>query len=281
MGKLVVLVLPFFVLVLAASACAQERGFDYAPWDRVLKRFVTDTGRVDYAALKASPGDLNQYVRQIAVHSPISHPNDFPTRDSQLAFWINAYNALVMKSVIDHWPISSVRKVGKLPYSLFWREKFVAGGQKYTLDGIEGILRKKLAEPRIHFAIVCASNSCPRLQRDAYTSENTERFLDEAARSYVNEPRNLRIDTAHKRVTLAFIFGHYHGDFEGYLRARDNSATRQPVLDYIRIYANPKNRAALDALKKPTVDHFSYDWGINDVNAPIIAAQYTTKENEP
>ena len=279
MRKPVFLVLPFFVLALAASVCAQERGFDYAPWDRVLKKFVTDTGRVDYAALKASPGGLDQYVQQIAARSPISDPNDFSTRNSQLAYWINAYNALVMKGVIDHWPISSVRKVGKLPYSFFWREKFVVGGQKYTLDDIEGILRKKLAEPRIHFAIVCASNSCPRLQRKAYTSENAERLLDEAARCYVNEPRNVRIDTGHNRVTLALIFGHYHEDFQNY--ARDNSLGGQPVLGYIRIYANPENRAALDALKKPIVDHFSYDWGINDVNAPIIAAKYTTKENEP
>jgi len=281
MRKLVALVLPFFVLALAASVCAQERGFDYAPWDRVLKRFVAKTGRVDYAALKANPGDLDRYVEQVASRSPISDPNVFPTRDSTLAYWINAYNALVMKGVIDHWPISSVRKVGKLPYSFFWREKFVAGGQKYTLDDIEGILRKKLAEPRIHFAIVCASNSCPRLQREAYTSENTERLLDEAARFYVNEPRNVGIDTARKSVTLAFIFGHYHADFENYVRARNNSTTGQSVLGYIRIYANPENRAALDALKKPTVHHFSYDWGINDVNAPIIAAKYSTKENEP
>ncbi len=274
------LILGLGLVLSAGTAQAYGLQFDNSAWDRVLKKFVTKTGRVDYAALKATPGDLDQYVKQLAARSPISDPNAFPTRDSRLAYWINAYNALVMKGVIDHWPISSVRKVSTLPYSFFWREKFVAGGQKYTLDGIEGILRKKLAEPRIHFAIVCASNSCPRLQREAYTSENTERLLDEAARFYVNEPRNVRIDAAHKRVTLAFIFGHYHGDFEDYARARNNSATGQLVLDYIRIYANPKNRAALDTLKKPTVDHFSYDWGINDVNAPMIAAKYTTKENE-
>jgi len=281
MRKLNFLLLPFFVLALAASACAQEQGFDYAPWDRVLKKFVTETSQVDYAALKANPDDLNQYAEQIAARSPISDPNDFPTRDSQLAYWINAYNALVMKAVIDHWPVSSVRKIGKLPYSFFWRKKFVAGGQMYTLDNIEDILRKKLAEPRIHFAIVCASNSCPRLQRKAYTPENTERLLDEAARLYVNEPRNLKIDVAHNRVVLPNILGHYHEDFENYVRAHNATITGQPQVDYIRLYANPANRALLDALKNPKVDHFGYDWGINDINAPVATDKFVAKEEKP
>jgi len=128
-------------------------------------------------------------VEQIASRSPVSHPQVFSTRDSQLAYWINAYNALVIKAVVENWPTKSVRNLGKL-YSFFWARKFVAGGKEYTLNNIEDILRKKLVEPRIHFAIVCASNSCPRLQREAYTPENAERLLDEAARFYVNEPRN-------------------------------------------------------------------------------------------
>ena len=162
MSRLGFLFLPFFAVALASSAYAQQREFDHAPWDRVLKTYVTEKGRVDYAALKANPGDLNQYVKQIAERSPVSDPDGFPTRDSQLAYWINAYNALVMKAVVDNWPTKSVRNLGKL-YSFFWGRKFIAGGKEYTLDNIEDILRKKLAEPRIHFAIVCASNSCPRL----------------------------------------------------------------------------------------------------------------------
>jgi hypothetical protein len=226
--------LAFFLLAGPVSAAPQQASslpLDYAPWDRVLKKYVTDTGRVDYAALKASPADLNQYVEQIASRSPVSHPQDFPTRESQLAYWINAYNALVMKAVVENWPTKSVSNLGKL-YSFFWGRKFVAGGKEYTLNNIEDILRKKLVEPRIHFAIVCASNSCPRLQREAYTPENTERLLDEAARFYVNEPRNLKIDVAHNRVTLPNILGHYHEDFENYMLAYN--ATGHCQVDYIR-----------------------------------------------
>jgi hypothetical protein len=280
MRKLNFLVLPIFVLALAASAGAQEQGLDYAPWDRMLKKFVTEKGRVDYGALQANPADLNQYVEQIAARSPISNPNDFPTRSSQLAYWINAYNALVVKAVVENWPTKSVRNLGKL-YSFFWGRKFVAGGKQYTLNNIEDVLRKNLAEPRIHFAIVCASNSCPRLQREAYTPENTERLLDEAARLYVNEPRNLKIDVAHNRVTLPKILGHYHEDFENYVRAHKATVTGQPQVDYIRPYTNPANRALLDQLRNPKVDHFGYDWGINDVNAPVASGEFFEKEETP
>ncbi len=280
MRKLKFLVLPFFVLALAAgTACAQEQGFDYAPWDRVLKRFATAAGRVDYAALKADAVDLELMVAEIAARSPDSAPQDFPTRDSQIAYWVNAYNILVVQGVVEHWPVASVRKIGALPFSFFWQRKVVAGGKRYTLDNIEDILRKKLLEPRIHFAIVCASNSCPRLQREAYTPENTDRLLDEAARFYLNESRNLKIDAARNRVTLPYILGHYREDFESYVRAKGLARSGQPLLDYIRLFANPVNRAALDALTSPRVEHFGYDWGINDVHAPPATGKRVAKED--
>ena len=274
----------FFLLVLGLlvmkAGTARAHEFDHSAWDRVLEKYVTETGRVDYAALKADSGDLDRYAQQIAARSPVSHPQVFPTRESQLAYWINAYNALVIKAVVENWPTKSVRRLGKL-YSFFWARKFVAGGKEYTLNNIEDILRKKLAEPRIHFAIVCASNSCPRLQREAYTPENTERLLDEATRFYVNEPRNLRIDVAHNRVTLPNILGHYHEDFENYVRAHNAAATGHAQVDYIRLYANVANRTLLEKVENPKVDHFGYDWGINDVNAPVATGKFAEKEERP
>lgn len=260
-------VLPFLVFGSGAGWAAE---FDHAPWDRVLKRFVTETGRVDYRALQSAPADLNQYVSQLAARSPVSRPQDFPTRESQLAYWINAYNALVMKSVIEHWPAKSVRDIGVLPYSFFWLQKFVVGGRRYTLNAIENdFLRKQFQEPRIHFVIVCAANSCPRLQREAFTPNNTGRLLEEAARFFVNEPRNLKIDPAANQVTVARIFSFYEKDFENDVRRRGISRLGHPVLDTIGLYADLKNRALLDALKKPSVRYFDYDWGINDVDVGV------------
>ena len=278
---LVVLLALFATPAGAVPQSATAQPLDHSPWDRVLKKFVTETGRVDYAALKADSPDLDRYVEQLAARSPASHPQDFPTRESQLAYWINAYNALVMKGVIENWPVASVRKIGTLPFSFFWRKKFVAGGSQHTLNHIEDILRKKLVEPRIHFAIVCASNSCPRLQREAYAPETVERLLAEAARFYVNEPRNLKMDAARNRVTLPQILSYYHEDFENYVRAKNLSHSGQPLVDYIRLYANPKNRAALDALKNPRVGFFGYDWGVNDVHSPVATGKLAAKEAYP
>jgi len=258
--------------VLAAclwSGTAWASGFDHAPWDRVLKRFVTEASRVDYAALQDDAADLDRYVSALGARSPVSHPQDFPTRGSQLAYWINAYNAFTMKSVIEHWPTKSVRDIGFLPYSFFWRQKFVAGGARYTLNNIENdFLRKQLQEPRIHFVIVCASNSCPRLQREAFTEENTERLLEAAARFFVNEPRNLQIDRESNRVTVARIFTFFDEDFADYARKLGKSPVGHPLLDYIWIYASEEHRAALESLDNPGVRDFEYDWGVNDVNAP-------------
>ncbi len=117
MRKLIFLFVRFFVLVLAAGA--QARGFDHSPWDHVLKKFVTEKSRVNYAALKADSTELDRYVEQLAARSPVSHPKDFPTRDSQIAYWVNACNSLVVKGVIGHWPAENVRDIGKLPYSFF------------------------------------------------------------------------------------------------------------------------------------------------------------------
>ncbi len=268
------LLLSLLLLSLAAmSLPGVEVGaadFDHSPWDRVLKRFVTEESRVDYSSLKVDSNNLDGYVEQLAARSPVSHPSDFPTRESQLAYWINAYNAFTMTSVIEHWPTKSVRDIGFLPYSFFWRQKFTAGGKRYTLNNIENdYLRKQLQEPRIHFVIVCASNSCPRLQREAFTEENTERLLEAAARFFVNEPRNLQIDRDANRVTVARVFTFFDDDFKDYAVKAGNSPTGYPLLDYIWIYANEENRAALESLDRPRVRDFEYDWGINDVNAPV------------
>lgn len=248
---------------------ARAQGFDHSPWDRVLKRFVTEAGRVDYAALKADSRELDAYVAALGVRSLVSHPNDFPSRESQLAYWINSYNALVFHAVIEHWPVKTVRDIGTLPYSFFWRKKFTVGGKQYTLRHIENeFLRRGLAEPRIHFALVCAALSCPRLQRDAYTPENTERLLEEAARFYFREPRNLKIDTASHRVTVPRIMTWYREDFEKYVRERRLARTGNALLAYVRLYASEADRAAIDALRNPRVDDFEYDWTINAVDVP-------------
>ena len=266
------LLYPLALLFCLTMACpARAQSFDHSPWDRILQQYATDAGRVDYAALKKDSAELNAYVAAIAARSPVSHPADFPTRDAQLAYWINAYNALVFYGVVEAWPVKSVRDIGTLPYSFFWRKKFTVGGRKYTLNGIENILRKQLGEPRVHFVLVCAANSCPNLEHQAFTAANVEDLLEKNTRAFINDPRNLRVDSAQNRVTVARIFTFYKGDFEAFVRLRNPESSGHPILAYIRIYASDANRRALDTLTNPRVDDFDYDWGINDVRAPAAS----------
>ena len=230
-------------------------------------------------AVKADPADLNRFVAELAARSPVSNPQDFRTREDQLAYWINAYNALAVAGVVEHWPVKSVRDIGRLPYSFFWHKKFTVGGREMTLDDIEGILRKQLREPRIHFAIVCASNSCPRLRREAYTPDQVDHQLDDAAQEFINQPRNLRINPVKKEVTVARIFGFYRGDFESYAREKGLSGTDEPVLDYVLQYANEANRKAILAIHKHSLKQFDYDWGVNDIHSPVSTANLA-KEGE-
>jgi hypothetical protein len=107
----------------ANGATAQQ---DYSAWEHVLRGFVADSGRVNYPALKAHPAELDRFVRSLRGRSPFTDPGDFPTREARLAYWINAYNALVIAGVVEAWPVSSVRQIGVLPFSFFRRKEFIA-----------------------------------------------------------------------------------------------------------------------------------------------------------
>ena len=131
--------------------------FSHELFDQVLQEYVDSQGRVDYARLKSNPGTLESYLDLLAVNAP----SDNATFQTGLAFWINAYNALTIKGVLDHYPTTSVRKI-KLFGGFFSRIKFQVGGCSYTLDNIEhDIIRYEFGDPRIHFALVCASLGCP------------------------------------------------------------------------------------------------------------------------
>lgn len=273
-----VILLVAFIVAAFCSLCvlpvtARGESFDHAHWELVLRKFVNEQGRVDYGSLKQSGADLDAYVAALAARSPKSEPAAFPSRASQLAYWINAYNALTISGVVENWPVSSVRKIGFLPFAFFRSKKFTVGGRQMTLDDIENILRQELRETRIHFAIVCASNSCPHLQSGAYTAENVESLLDQAGRAYVNDPRNLFLDAPHNRATIPSIFKWFRQDFEDYARRNKLAttglaSTGDVALDFMRKFANDANRRAIDALKNPRVSYFDYDWGINDLHAP-------------
>jgi hypothetical protein len=250
--------------MLAHSIFLAAALFDHSGWDSVLKKHVSEIGEVDYAAIKRDSAALDSYVSALAASSPENKPDMFPSREHQLAYWLNAYNALVTRAVANAYPTKSVRDLGFL-FSFFRRDDHTVGGRKMSLDDIEhGTIRKQFGDPRIHFAVVCASISCPRLSRDAFTGERVNAQLDAAARRFFSERRALLIDPTRNLVTLSKLLEWYKGDFEA----------AGGVLAFVRKYA-PDPKAIPE---NPSVRYFSYDWAINDPGSRAKAKSTLERE---
>lgn len=240
----------------------QPAGIDYAPLERVLLAYVDEAGAVNYPALVQNRAGLDQIIQQMALISPASQPQAFPTRQAQLAYWINAYNASVLRIVVDHYPISSITRVGLIPYWAFFFHRIRLGGKKLTLSNLETqIIRADFHDPRIHFAINCASRSCPPLARHVYSPQTLDQQLEAAAGAFINDDRNVTLDEAGHRIVLSKIFDWYATDFkEAYAQKFHKDGT---VLDYLKLYLTPQRRAILENLSGAKVTYYDYDWGLN------------------
>jgi hypothetical protein len=223
--------------------------FSHDLFNQVLQEHVDKTGRVNYTKLKANPEKLEKYLDLLAVAKPMEL-----SYNAQLAFWVNAYNALVIKGVIDHYPTTSVRKV-KWFGGFFYRLKFQVAGKTYTLNQIEhGIIRTEFVDPRIHFVLVCASTSCPPIENSAFSAEDIEERLETATFNFVQNPEQVRIDRVKRRVYLSKIFKWYDEDFrEGY----------DGVADFLTDYL-PAEDADFLLAENVTFHYLDYDWTLND-----------------
>jgi hypothetical protein len=241
----------------AANDPAGQVHVDHTPWDRFLKKYVVTNhpsgiNRVRYAAV--TPDDrkrLDAYVlhlQQVEVTRL--------DRSVQKAYWINLYNALTLKVVLDHYPLKSIRDINISP-GLFssgpWGATLLTiQGQKVSLNDIEHrILRPLWKDNRVHYAVNCASLGCPNLQQDAYTPENTEALLEKGAREYVNHPRGVRL--AGDRFILSSIYNWFQVDFGG---------SEESVVRHLRKYTDPKLGEKLKGFKGKI--SYEYDWRINE-----------------
>ena len=209
----------FFILsaLLGCSVNAQSLPFSHEVFDRVLQQFVDGRGMVNYGALKIERADLNTYLKQLAQLSPETNPERFPTRSDSLAYWLNAYNAFAIASVIDAYPVKSVRDI-KWFYGFFNRIDHLAGGRKYTLKHIEHeIVRNVFGDPRIHAGLNCASQGCPRLPQKAFRAATLQSDLEEGMRVFLNETRNVQLDKVENRVYLSAILKEFEGDFTAWI----------------------------------------------------------------
>lgn len=232
----------------AASCPACPATFDQSALDGLLKRYVSRE-RVDYRLWKASAEDqavLTGYISRLGSADPSGW-----SRDEKLAFYINAYNAITLKSVLEAYPVRSIKNIPGVWASRKWR----VAGRDLTLNDIEHkILRAELQEARIHFAIVCASVGCPPLQPWAFSGAKIDQQLDSVARSFLNAPDRVRVDVERKTLVISAIFQWFPEDFV-------RSAGSVPA--FVARYRFSSEAQAL-AQGRWTVSYLDYNWSLNE-----------------
>jgi hypothetical protein len=205
-----------FALGLGSVPRADDSGaFDHQAWNAVLSQFVDQRGRVDYETLAGDRAALDRYLAQIAETGPQSTPERFPTASHELAYYVNAYNALVFQGVLDGDLDGETVWRGLVPgYSFFVGRKFRLDGRSINLRKLENeLVRARFGDARVHAALNCASVGCPRLPTTAFSPGHLERELNSAMTEFVSSEQNVRIDDANRTVFLSKIFEWYREDF--------------------------------------------------------------------
>ena len=216
-------------------------------WNDLLGKHVKDS-RLDYKGIIADSTEFNGYLSQLKS----SLPNDkYWSKEEQFAYWINAYNAFTVKLIVDNYPITSIKDIkGGLSFvNSVWDVKFIEiEGQKFDLNNIEhGILREQFKDPRIHFAVNCASISCPALINEAFQADKLEEQLDMAAKSFFLDASKNKLTSEEAQISK--IFKWFKKDF-----TKDQS-----LKEFIDLYTEQ------NITKDTKITYLDYDWNLNDV----------------
>jgi len=263
-----------------AASDGMSYTFDHthSVFDSLLKSYVHDS-RVDYKGFIKSSDELNTYLTQLGFVSEKSYENW--TEEQKLSYWINAYNAFTIKAIIDNYPIKrSFSLVGLfvpsnsiLQIPGVWSElQFRAVGKMVTLGEIEHeILRKQFNEPRIHFAINCASKGCPNLRSEAYRPDIINEQLESQAIDFINDPmKGVKIDHENNGVKLSKIFKWFGKDFITRYGNTDlfngRNATEKAVLSVVVNYLQDQDKKEFLKGNNFKISYLSYDWSFNELN---------------
>lgn len=235
----------------ANAAVDSRRVIDHSAWDAFLTRYVQASAdginRVDY---KGAAGVDRAMLKPYLVAMQAIVPSQY-NRAEQFAYWVNLYNAATVDLILEAYPVKSIRNLGFASSGPWDKKILTVDGFPLSLNNIEhGILRPLWQDPRIHYAVNCASIGCPNLAQQAYSSARLEEMLEAAARSYVNHPRGfMRTDG---KLTASSIYNWYQTDWG------DESG----VLDHARKYADADQRAVIgDAAG---IGGYEYDWSLNE-----------------
>jgi len=240
----------------APETLTSIKAVEHQAYDELLAKYVDAKGNVDYTGWKASSADmakLDQYLADLSKAEPSREASEA----DKLAFWINAYNALTLKGILNEYPTTSIKNhVSRIGGYNIWKDfKMPVGAKQYSLDEIEHQVLRKMGEPRIHFAIVCASTSCPALRNEAYVADKLEAQLSDNSRRFFASPLNFQSDARSRTLHLSAILQWFGEDF---------GANETELLATISPYLPTDADRSLAADPGVGVKYLGYDWSLND-----------------
>jgi len=244
------------VLFLFLTHVFQAAAFDFSGWDALLKKHV-GTATIDgivlntlaYKNLKGDPG-----FKMVTEGLKTASLDDLKTKEEKLSFWINTYNILTAKVVVDNYPVKSIKDVGSLFKKVWNRPAGMVAGKERTLNEVEHEILRKMGEPRIHMAIVCASVSCPDLRKEAYTPERLDEQLDDQVKKFLEKTgKGMKIDGKRQRIYVSSIFKWFEEDFE----------PQGGVTKFVSRYVSPSRQKSLKDFGGK-LKYLDYNWDLND-----------------
>lgn len=230
----------------------------HQPFTDMLKKYVKN-GLVDYENLK-NDKQLDKYLSQLSG----TNPNKL-SREEKLAFWINAYNAFTLQVVRDNYPIESITElhtggkiIGYLIGKTVWDKEFITiNNKKYSLNDIEHKILRKMNEPRIHFAIVCASISCPELRNEAFEADKIDAQLQEQTTKFLNDKSRNHFDVKSRKAYISEIFNWFGEDF---------GKIDENILKFISKYLQADITADINTnVSRWEISYNDYNWNLNEV----------------
>jgi len=243
-----------FLLIALSINCAQNNNI----YNQLLKKYVKN-GLVNYKQLK-NDKELDNYLELLSK----TNPSNF-SKKQKLAFWINTYNAFTLKVVAENYPIESITElhtggkiIGYLLGKTVWDKQFITINKKeYSLNDIEHKILRKMNEPRIHFAIVCASISCPALRDEAYDAKKIDAQLNEQTKLFINDATRNYFDVQHKRAHISKIFSWFGKDF---------GSSDENILRFIAKYLPEEiSQNISNNISDWDIEYNDYNWNLNDL----------------
>lgn len=241
-----------FALILLLLGVVTINGQTHNIFIDILQKYVTN-GLVNYKALKRDQ-DFEIYLNQLSNTDPSKL-----SEKEELAFWINTYNAFTIKAILDYYPVKSINDI-KFGEKSVWDEDFISiNNKKHSLNEIEHKnLRVKFNEPRIHFAIVCASISCPELRNEAYEADKLEKQLQEQTVKFLRDKKRNSFDLKNKNANVSKIFEWFGEDF---------GKSDKDILMYISNFLlDDVWKDIKQNINEWTISYKKYDWNLNEIN---------------